>query len=244
MGRILIPKTSRIPYSTSQIVLAGFIDTNVGVDRTSPITLTKRTAFGYPNEWGNTGDEGYYVFVYRASPNNPNQTWYLMLQQGGEEGFGSVISATNPSTSVLEIPTMGWVLAAGVTGSISITASNRKNISIKKQNLGGGKLNAKRNIAAPSGIPTATANSIILQSGENYFFLNGAEFPRQDDWYFGDVGDWKLVWNGTRWEILGDNLYLAYYSLASNQTVNLFPDQGSWFRLADSATVTLVFVGT
>jgi len=93
----------------------------------------------------------------------------------------------------------------------------------------------------PSGIPTATANSIILQSGEN---LNGAEFYRQNDGYFGDFADWKLVWSGTRWEILGDNLYLAYYSLASNQTVNLFPDQGSWFRLADSATVTLVFVGT
>ena len=39
---------------------------------------------------------------------------------------------------------------------------------------------------APSGIPTATANSIILQSGDSVFGLNGAEFPRQHDWYFGD----------------------------------------------------------
>jgi hypothetical protein len=95
-----------------------------------------------------------------------------------------------------------------------------------------------------NGIPTATANSIKLRSGDVTFGLNIAEFPKQFDGYFGDYGDWKLVWSGTRWEIKGDNDYLAYYSLASNQTTNFFPDQGSWFKLFDSTTATIVFVGT
>lgn len=117
------PAPSGIPYSTSQIILSGFNDTNVGVDRTSPITLTKRTAFGHPNEWGSSGAEGYYVFVYRSSNTNPNGTWFVLLQQFGEEGFGSVISATNPSTTLSEVPTTGWVLESGVTGTITITAA-------------------------------------------------------------------------------------------------------------------------
>jgi hypothetical protein len=95
-----------------------------------------------------------------------------------------------------------------------------------------------------NGIPTATANQIKLRSGDVTFGLTDAEFPKQFDGYFGDYGDWKLVWSGTRWEIKGDNDYLAYYSLASNQTTNFFPDQGSWFKLFDSTTVTIVFVGT
>jgi hypothetical protein len=118
--REVISAPSGIPYSTSQIVLSGFDDTNVGVDRTSPITLTKRTAFGFPNEWGSSGAEGYYVFVYRS---NFSGTWGIILQQFGEEGFGSVTSATNPSTTQSEIPTTGWVLESGVTGTIIITAA-------------------------------------------------------------------------------------------------------------------------
>jgi hypothetical protein len=98
--------------------------------------------------------------------------------------------------------------------------------------------------ALPNGIPTATANSIKLRSGDITFGLTDAEFPKQFDGYFGDFGDWKLVWNETRWEIQGDNNYLAYYSTASNQTTNFFPDQGSWLKLFDSTTVTLVFIGT
>jgi hypothetical protein len=49
-------------------------------------------------------------------------------------------------------------------------------ISIKKQNLGGGKLNAKRNPpAAPSGIPVATTTAIVLSglTGPYYSELNG-----------------------------------------------------------------------
>jgi len=94
----------------------------------------------------------------------------------------------------------------------------------------------------PNGIPTATANSITLRSGDVTFGINGDEYPKQDIGYFGDNGDWKLVWSGTRWEIVGDNSYVAYYSLASNQTTNFFPDQGSWLNLFNSTTVTLVFV--
>lgn len=120
---VIPPAPSGIPYSTSQIILSGFNDTNVGVDRTSPITLTKRTAFGQPNSWGSSGAEGYYVYVSRISNTDPNDTWYIVLQQFGEEGFGTVISATNPSTTLSEVPTTGWVLESGVTGTITITAA-------------------------------------------------------------------------------------------------------------------------
>ena len=112
---------SGIPYSTSQIILSGFNDTNVGVDQTSPITLTK--SISLPNEWGSSGAEGYYVYLYRTSNTDPNGTWVIILQQFGEEGFGTVTSATNPSTTLSEVPTTGWVLESGVTGTITITAA-------------------------------------------------------------------------------------------------------------------------
>jgi hypothetical protein len=112
---------SGIPYSTSIITLAGFNNTNVDVDRTSPINLTK--FIPAPNEWRSSGAEGYYVILYRTSNTDPNGTWVIILQQSGEEGFGTVTSATNPSTTLTEIPTTGWVLASGVTGTITITAA-------------------------------------------------------------------------------------------------------------------------
>jgi len=115
------PAPAGIPYSTSQIVLAGFNDTNVGVDRTSPITLTK--SIFAPNEWVSSGAEGYYVVLYRTSNTDPNGTWVIILQQFGEEGFGTVTSDTNPSTTLTEIPTTGWTLEPGVTGTITITAA-------------------------------------------------------------------------------------------------------------------------
>jgi len=110
-----------IPYSTSIITLAGFNDTNVGVDRTSPINLTKGIVS--PNEWISSGAEGYYVYVYRTSNTDPSGTWVIILQQFGEEGFGQVTCATNPSTTLTEIPTTGWNLEPGVTGTITITAA-------------------------------------------------------------------------------------------------------------------------
>lgn len=39
-----------------------------------------------------------------------------------------------------------------------------KNISIKKQNLGGGKLNARKAASAPSGIPVASTSSVVIDS--------------------------------------------------------------------------------
>ena len=110
-----------IPYSTSIIVLAGFNDTNVGVDRTSPINLTKGIVS--PNEWASLGLEGYTTYVRRSSNTAPSGTWSVILQQLGEEGFGTVTCATNPSTTLTEVPTTGWVLASGVTGTITITAA-------------------------------------------------------------------------------------------------------------------------
>ncbi|NBP03790.1 MAG: hypothetical protein EBU90_27560 [Proteobacteria bacterium] len=119
------PTPSGIPYSTSQVTLVGFNETNLGIDHTNnPITLTKLTALGYPYEWGNMGNLGYDVFLYRQNPNSyPNGTWGILLQQFGEEGFGFRTAASNPSTSTTEIPTTGWVLEAGVTGAITITAA-------------------------------------------------------------------------------------------------------------------------
>jgi len=110
---------SGIPYSTSIITLAGFNDTNVGVDRTSPINLTKQEPIT-PYEWLSSGSEGYYVILYRSPSSG---TWTVYLQQSGEEGFGTVVSATNPSTTQSEIPTTGWNLEPGVTGTITITAA-------------------------------------------------------------------------------------------------------------------------
>ena len=98
----------------------------------------------------------------------------------------------------------------------------------------------RRSAAAPSGIPTATANSIILQSGDVY--AEGS-YAKQGNGYFGDVGDNKLVWNGTRWEMRGDNNGLAYYNTKPNQTIDYFPDQGDWFDWIDRPA-SLVFVGT
>ena len=100
--------------------------------------------------------------------------------------------------------------------------------------------------AAPSGIPTATTNTITLQSGgAGYpiYILDGEPFPKQDIGYFGGGGDIKLVWSGTRWEILGDNNFLIAYNTTSGQTTNYFPDQGNWFDYLNQPA-SLVFVGT
>jgi hypothetical protein len=112
------PAPSEIPYSTSQIFLGGFNNTNVGVDRTSPIMLTKQSPTT-PYEWLSSGSEGYYVSLFRSPSSG---TWTVYLLQFGEEGFGTVTCATNPSTTLTEIPTTGWVLESGVTGTITITA--------------------------------------------------------------------------------------------------------------------------
>lgn len=95
--------------------------------------------------------------------------------------------------------------------------------------------------AAPSGIPTATANSIILQSGDLFFGDNGCDFYKQSIEYFGDCGDTKLVFEGV-WRIRGDNQVLHYYNSTPNQTANYFPTD-NWYLFNDTLT-PLVFVGT
>ena len=100
--------------------------------------------------------------------------------------------------------------------------------------------------AAPSGIPTATTNTITLQSGGAGFPIfveDGAEFGKQNIGYFGDFGDIKLVWSGTRWEIRGDNNFLTAYNTTSGQTTNYFPDQGNWFDYLNQPA-SLIFVGS
>jgi hypothetical protein len=92
--------------------------------------------------------------------------------------------------------------------------------------------------ALPAGIPTATTNTIYLQSGDPY---NEGGYPKQSNGYFGDVGDSKLVWGGTRWEMRGDSYSLAYYNNKPNQTIAYFPDQGDWFDWNNSPA-PLIFV--
>ena len=94
--------------------------------------------------------------------------------------------------------------------------------------------------AAPSGIPTATTNSIILQSGDPY---NEGTYTKQSNGYFGDVGDSKLVWSGTRWEMLGDSSSLLYYNNKPNQTIDYFPDQGDWFNSINVSSPLIFVVG-
>jgi hypothetical protein len=99
--------------------------------------------------------------------------------------------------------------------------------------------------AAPSGIPTATTNTITLQSGGAGFPIfveDGATFGKQNIGYFGDFGDYKLVWSGTRWEMLGDNV-IAAYNTTPSQTTNYFPDQGNWFDILNQPA-SLIFVGS
>ena len=98
----------------------------------------------------------------------------------------------------------------------------------------------------PSGLPTATTNTITLQSGGSgypFYIDDGAEFPKQDIGYFGDAGDYKLVWSGSRWELLGDNNFVFAYNTTSGQTTNYFPDQGNWFDYLNQPA-SLVFVGS
>ena len=100
--------------------------------------------------------------------------------------------------------------------------------------------------AAPSGFPTATTNTITLQSGgAGYpiFILDDEQFPKQNIGYFGGGGDNKLVWSGTRWEILGDNNFLIAYNTTPSQTTDYFPNQGNWFDYLNQPA-SLVFVGT
>ena len=99
---------------------------------------------------------------------------------------------------------------------------------------------------APSGLPTATTNTITLQSGGSGFPIfidDGAAFPKQDIGRFGDYSDYKLVWSGTRWEILGDNNFITAYNTTSGQTTNYFPDQGNWFDFLNQPA-SLIFVGS
>jgi len=97
---------------------------------------------------------------------------------------------------------------------------------------------------APSGIPTATTNTITCQSGGTTIGVeDGAQFPKISIGYFGNYGDYKLVWSGSRWELLGDNDFLFAYNATPSQTTNYFPDQGNWFNSID-LPLSLVFVGS
>lgn len=96
----------------------------------------------------------------------------------------------------------------------------------------------------PSGLPTATTNTITLQSGGTQFGISdGAQFPKVSIGYFGDSGDFKLVWSGSRWEVRGEDNYVAYYNTTASQTTNYFPDQGNWFNAFDQSA-SLIFVGS
>lgn len=91
-------------------------------------------------------------------------------------------------------------------------------------------------------INTATTN--LITAGAQNDYPQGAEFPRQGNNYFGDYSDDKIVWNGTQWQIRGDNNSLLYTLTALNQTVDRIPSIGAWFRHSNYSYNTFYFVGT
>ena len=91
---------------------------------------------------------------------------------------------------------------------------------------------------------TGTTSLITARGGPNFTAPPGAQFPKQTNNYFGDYGDEKIVWSGTRWEIRGDNSTLHYIHAAPNQTIDKIPAIGVWYTPVYSRFDTLYFEGT
>lgn len=74
----------------------------------------------------------------------------------------------NDSSSPI-LPLTGWERdnAQGPAGTITPILTNTKNISIKKQNLGSGKILVRK---APSGIPVASTSSINITHGNIFSY--------------------------------------------------------------------------
>jgi len=91
-------------------------------------------------------------------------------------------------------------------------------------------------------INTATTN--LITAGAQNDYPQGAEFPRQGNNYFGDYSNDKIVWNGTYWQIRGDNNSLLYSLAALNQTIDRIPSIGVWYKHSNFSYNTFYFVGT
>ena len=98
----------------------------------------------------------------------------------------------------------------------------------------------------PSGLPTATTNTITLQSGGSGFPIfidDGAQFSKVNIGYFRYADFYALAWSGSRWELLGEELFVLAYNTTSGQTTNYFPNQGNWFD-SFNQPASLIFVGS
>ena len=172
------------------------------------------------------GGVGYYNSLYPPEIIRFDGIWKFQDFYYFDDSLTITDMATNPSTDPNYIPTTGWSprLDQPLGGSPAITTIT----------------------AVPSGLPVATTNTITLLSGASgppTYIADGATFPKQNIGRFGDYLDYKLVWSGSRWEMLGDNDGVTFYNTTPGQTTNYFPDQGNWFNFFDQPA-SLVFVGS
>jgi hypothetical protein len=165
---------------------------------------------------------------------------------------GETQSLSGSSTSGLAV-TYSVVSGPATLAGSTLTYTGTGNVVVRASQAGNTNYNSATNVDAtivvsassqPSGLPTATTNTITCQSGGTQFGISdGSQFSKQSIGYFGDSGDYKLVWSGSRWEVRGEDNYVAYYNTTASQTTNYFPDQGNWFNAFDQVA-SLIFVGS
>lgn len=160
MGRILIPKLPGIPVErTTQVNLT--VPSYSYLDGIHTKKIPGTIADGLEIIGAGVG---YFALGYgNAHPNiilSPNTSvydhyggqelipsqidwsfWYIVFDFDNSQWFVQSEFSTNASTNPNYIPTSGW------STSITITASSSSKISIKKQNLGGGKISLYKRFA-------------------------------------------------------------------------------------------------
>jgi len=92
---------------------------------------------------GNHSSVPFWQNIYVLSTLGGGPIIYFDISQNRWEHNSDDVGWTNNSTNPNELPLTGWeeANAQGPAGTITPILTNTKNISIKKQNLGGGKLN-------------------------------------------------------------------------------------------------------
>jgi hypothetical protein len=145
-----------------------------------------------------------------CSSESMSPTWVILYNSGDEYGPAAWTIARNPSQDFNNIPTTGWIIDdPSDASSITITAPSNK-ISIKKQNLGGGKINAKKNPTSLSGIPVASTSQIIVASTNS--FIGSAPFNKISETGFENSLDGASILdyvNGS-WTFYYDSSQIAF----------------------------------
>jgi hypothetical protein len=200
------------------------------VNGVGPYTKTTTLPSGYT--FSGSGNI-YYIY---AQPDEEFTTFYWVVFSGSTQGAVG-------SGALINLQANKWYMFYGIVGE------NGESLYLDSTNTTTTQTSATfplsnwspaRTITAPAtGIPTATTNTITLQFGNPY--ISGG-YSKQSNGYFGDIGDSKLVWSGTRWEVRGEDYSLTYYNNKPNQTINYFPDQGDWFSWNNNLS-PLIFVG-